>query len=105
MQLCEASHNRKAWLFAGSEFAGRRAATVMSLVQSTKLNGHDPWGYLKDVLEQLQMHPNRRISGGRRPQCLTAYRQGARSDAYLTAANTREQLSSFNYFSRQFYGS
>ena len=52
---------RKAWLFAGSELAGQRAAMVMSLVQSAKLNGHNPWLYLKDVLERLQAHPNHRI--------------------------------------------
>ena len=52
---------RKAWLFAGSELAGKRAAMVMSLVQSAKLNGHDPWAYLKDVLQRLQGHPNHRI--------------------------------------------
>lgn len=34
----------------------------MSLVvQSAKLHGHDPWQYLKDVLERLQGHPNNRI--------------------------------------------
>ena len=52
---------RKAWLFAGSELAGQRAAMVMSLVQSAKLHRHDPWAYLKDVLERLPMHPNHRI--------------------------------------------
>ncbi len=52
---------RKAWLFAGSELAGQRAAMVMSLVQSAKLQGHDPWVYLKDVLERLLAHPNHRI--------------------------------------------
>jgi transposase len=52
---------RKAWLFAGSELAGQRAAVVMSLVQSAKLNGHDPWAYLKDVLERLPTHMNSRI--------------------------------------------
>lgn len=52
---------RKAWLFAGSELAGKRAAMVMSLVQSAKLHGHDPWVYLKDVLERLLTHPNHRI--------------------------------------------
>ena len=52
---------RKAWLFAGSELAGQRAAMVMSLVQSAKLHGHNPWAYLKDVLERLQAHPNHRI--------------------------------------------
>ena len=52
---------RKAWLFAGSELAGKRAAIVMSLVHSAKQHGHDPWLYLKDVLERLPMHPNHRI--------------------------------------------
>ena len=52
---------RKAWLFAGSELAGQRAAMVMSLVQSAKLHGHDPWVYLKNVLERLLAHPSRRI--------------------------------------------
>jgi len=52
---------RRAWLFAGSELAGQRAAVVMSLVQSAKLHGHDPWDYLRDVLERLPSHPNSRI--------------------------------------------
>jgi transposase len=52
---------RKAWLFAGSELAGQRAAVVMSLLQSAKLHGHDPWAYLKDVLERLPTHINSRI--------------------------------------------
>ena len=52
---------RKAWLFCGSELAGQRAAIVMSLVHSAKLNGHEPWAYLRDVLERLPSHPNGRI--------------------------------------------
>jgi transposase len=52
---------RKAWLFAGSELAGQRAAMVMSLVQSARVHGHDPWAYLSDVLARLPTHPNRRI--------------------------------------------
>ena len=52
---------RKAWLFAGSELAGQRAAVVMSLVQSAKLNGHSPWAYLHDVLARLPTHMNSRI--------------------------------------------
>ena len=52
---------RKAWLFCGSESAGQRAALVMSLVQSAKLNGHDPWAYLRDVLARLPTHLNSRI--------------------------------------------
>jgi transposase len=52
---------RRAWLFCGSELAGQRAAIVMSLVQSAKLCGHEPWTYLRDVLERLPNHPNSRI--------------------------------------------
>jgi len=49
------------WLFVGSELAGHRAAVVMSLVQSAKLNGLDPWAYLRDVLARIHAHPSHRI--------------------------------------------
>jgi transcription-repair coupling factor (superfamily II helicase) len=52
---------RQNWLFAGSLRAGKRAAAVMSLVQSAKLNGHDPYAYLKDVLTRLPTQPASRI--------------------------------------------
>ena len=52
---------RKNWLFAGSLRAGQRAAAVMSLIQSAKLNGHDPYAYLKDVLARLPTQKNNRI--------------------------------------------
>jgi hypothetical protein len=52
---------RANWLFAGSLRAGQRAAAVMSLIQSAKLNGHDPYRYLKDVLARLPTQPNSRI--------------------------------------------
>lgn len=51
----------KNWLFAGSEQAGQRAAVVMSLVQSAKLNGLDPWAYLRDVLARIHSHPSQRL--------------------------------------------
>jgi len=47
-------------LFAGSLRAGQRAAAIMSLIQSAKLNGHDPYIYLKDVLERLPTRPANR---------------------------------------------
>ena len=47
---------RSNWLFAGSLRAGQRAAAVMSLIQSAKMNGHDPYAYLKDVLTRLPTH-------------------------------------------------
>lgn len=48
---------RSNWLFAGSLRAGKRAAVIMSLIQSAKLNGHDPYRYLADILERLPTHP------------------------------------------------
>jgi transposase len=52
---------RSNWLFAGSLRAGQRAAVIMSLIQSAKLNGHDPYRYLKDVLERLPTQAASRI--------------------------------------------
>ena len=47
---------RANWLFAGSLRAGERAAAIMSLIQSARMNGHDPYEYLKDVLTRLPTH-------------------------------------------------
>ena len=52
---------RSNWLFAGSLRAGKRAAAVMSLIQSARMNGLDPYVYLKDILERLPTQPNSRI--------------------------------------------
>ena len=52
---------RSNWLFAGSLRAGQRAAAIMSLIQSAKLNGHDPYRYLKDVLERVPTQPASRL--------------------------------------------
>lgn len=52
---------RKNWLFAGSLRAGKRAAAIMSLLQSARLNGHDAFAYMKDVLERLPSSPASRI--------------------------------------------
>jgi transposase len=54
-------NNHGNWLFAGSLRAGQRAANVMSLIQSAKLNGHDPYRYLKGVLERLPTQPASRL--------------------------------------------
>ncbi len=61
-RLCADAHNRKNWLFAGSLRTGQRAAAVMSLIQSAKLNGHNPYAYLKDVLQRLPTHKNHLIA-------------------------------------------
>jgi transposase len=53
---------RNNWLFAGSLRAGQRAAAVMSLIQSARMNGHDPYAYLKDVLTRLPTQRASRIA-------------------------------------------
>lgn len=50
---------RSNWLFAGSLRSGKRAAAIMSWIQSARMNGHDPYAYLKDVLTRL---PTQRAS-------------------------------------------
>jgi transposase len=52
---------RKNWLFAGSPQAGERAADIMSLIQTAKMNGVEPLAYLTDVLKRLPTQPNSRI--------------------------------------------
>jgi len=53
---------RNNWLFAGSLRAGKRAAAVMSLIHSARINGHDPYAYIRDTLERLPLQPASRIN-------------------------------------------
>ena len=53
---------RSNWLFAGSLRSGKRAAAIMSLIQSAFMNGHDPYAYLKDVLMRLPTQKASEIS-------------------------------------------
>jgi transposase len=48
---------RNNWLFAGSLRAGQRAAAIMSLIGSAKMNDLDPYAYLSDLLARLPTHP------------------------------------------------
>jgi transposase len=52
---------RKNWLFAGSDHGGERAAAIYTLIETAKLNGHDPEAYLRDVLARIATHPARQI--------------------------------------------
>ena len=49
---------RRAWLFAGSDRGGERAAAMYTLIATAKLNDIDPQAWLADVLA-----PHRRSSG------------------------------------------
>jgi hypothetical protein len=48
---------RKAWLFAGSDRGGERAAIMISLITTAKLNDVDPRAWLADVLARIANHP------------------------------------------------
>lgn len=53
---------RKNHLFAGSDGGGVRWATVCSLVETCKLNGVEPFAYLRDVLQRMvDGHPASRL--------------------------------------------
>lgn len=42
-----------AYQCGGKLRSSKRAAAIMSLIQSARMNGHDPCAYLKDVLMRL----------------------------------------------------
>jgi transposase len=44
---------RKAWLFAGSDRGGERAAAIYTIMQTAKLNDHNPENYLRDTLTKI----------------------------------------------------
>jgi transposase len=52
---------RKAWLFAGSDRGGERAAVMYSLIVTAKLNDIDPQAWLADVLTRIADHPASRL--------------------------------------------
>jgi hypothetical protein len=47
---------RKAWLFAGSDRGGDRAAVMYTLIQTARLNDVDPEAWLADVLARINDH-------------------------------------------------
>ena len=52
---------RKAWLFAGSDRGGDRAALVYTLIQTARLNNIDPQAWLADVLGRINDHSAHRL--------------------------------------------
>ena len=57
-----ARHNKKNWLFFGSEEAGRRNAAIYTLIENCRLHGVEPDTYLKDVLERLPRTTNQQVA-------------------------------------------
>lgn len=52
---------RKSWLFAGSERGADRAAVMVTLIMTAKLNGVDPQAWLADVLARINDHAVHRL--------------------------------------------
>lgn len=52
---------RKAWLFAGSQRGGERAAFMVTLIVTAKLNDIDPQAWLADVLGRMPNLPMSRL--------------------------------------------
>jgi len=60
--LCKPSHNKKNFLFLGSDNGGERAATLYSLLGTAKLNGINPQTYLTHVLTVIADYKVNQIS-------------------------------------------
>jgi transposase len=52
---------RKSWLFCGSDRGGERAAFMVTLIQTAKMNDVDPQAWLADVLARIAAHPVKRL--------------------------------------------
>ena len=52
---------RKAWLFAGSDRGGERAAAIYTLIGTAKLSQVDPQAWLADALRRIADHPVQRL--------------------------------------------
>src|SRR5258708_9164891 len=48
---------RRAWLFAGSDRGGERAAAMFTLIETAKLNDVDPQAWRTAVLRRIADHP------------------------------------------------
>ncbi len=60
-RLWAALHNRKNFLFVGTDEAGENLAGLYSLVATCEVNGINPVTYLADILLRVQTHPASRI--------------------------------------------
>jgi len=52
---------RKSWLFAGSDRGGERAAVMLTLIRTARLNDVDPQAWLADVLARINDHAALRL--------------------------------------------
>lgn len=52
---------RKNWLFTGSDSGGERAAIMLTLLRTARLNRLEPEAWLRDVLGRIGSHPINRL--------------------------------------------
>ena len=52
---------RKNWLFAGSDQGGHTAATFYTIIETARINGVNPWLYLKKVLSVIQDYNSQKL--------------------------------------------
>ncbi len=48
--------------FYGSDYGGRTAAVLTSLIASCKRLGIDPFAFLRDLFARISSHPQRRLA-------------------------------------------
>lgn len=53
---------RRNWLFCWTELGAKQVGIIQSLVSTCKLHGINPYTYLVDVLQRVQIHPNSEIA-------------------------------------------
>jgi transposase len=61
--LRPAALGRKAWLFAGSQAGGERAALIYTLIGTAKPNKFDPQAWLADLLAHMPLWPASHLQG------------------------------------------
>lgn len=52
---------KKNWMFFGSEEAGQRNAVIYTLIATCRIQGIEPYEYLKDVLTRLPSSTNHTV--------------------------------------------
>jgi hypothetical protein len=52
---------RKNWLFAGSDKGGERIANLLTIIETAKMNGHNPETYLTAVFTRIKDTPPERL--------------------------------------------
>ena len=53
---------RRNWLFCWTELGAAQVGVIQSLISTCKLHDINPYTYLVDVMQRVQVHPNSEIS-------------------------------------------